>query len=64
MKKLNQWFDNQRKKSEAIVTLEETLLGGSFLRYAWFRLRYFTFRNLQTLILELCRKSKQWRLLD
>ncbi|MBX7158271.1 MAG: hypothetical protein K1X66_07790 [Verrucomicrobiae bacterium] len=53
MKKLNQWFDNQRKKSEAIVTLEETLLGGSFLRYAWFRLRYFTFRTVVEVMLRL-----------
>lgn len=51
MKKLNQWFHRQRKRSEAIVTLEETLLGGSFLRYAWFRLRYFIFRTIVEVIL-------------
>ena len=46
MKKLNQWFHRQRKRSEAIITLEEILLGGNFLHYAWFRLRYFIFRTL------------------
>ena len=53
MNKLEGWLSLQKKKSDRIISLEETLLGGSFLKYAYYRLRFFAFRVIVHLALRL-----------
>jgi hypothetical protein len=44
MNKLDRWLSSQKKRSDRIISLEETLLGSNFLKYAYYRLRFFAFR--------------------
>ena len=53
MNKLESWLSLQKKKSDRIISLEETLLGGNFLNYAYYRLRFFSFRVFVHLALRL-----------